>query len=129
MSIGPTFVKAYDGYFYQDPILRGDGWFICFDEDEPPELVIADTCKRKPSEILDAAGIKYARIRPHIAAGRIFSKGSDREGVPLDLRDSHSYFFDLKRALNPKLITENSGRHKKPGFGTFYDFDLGKGAR
>jgi hypothetical protein len=41
MSKVPTWVLAVDGRVYQDPVLEGPDWFLCFDDDEPPELVIA----------------------------------------------------------------------------------------
>ena len=44
MSLTSTYVEADDGLFYKDPLLhsRTDPvtWFICFDDDDPPELVI-----------------------------------------------------------------------------------------
>jgi len=45
MSLVSTFVIADDGYFYDDPHIGEPGnpdWFICFDDDDPPELVIFD---------------------------------------------------------------------------------------
>ena len=39
MSLVPTFVKADNGKWYQNPELEGPGWFICFDDDDPIELV------------------------------------------------------------------------------------------
>lgn len=40
MSLVPTWVLAVDGQFYENPIFKGNGWFLCFDDDDPPELVI-----------------------------------------------------------------------------------------
>ena len=40
MSLVSTYVRAVDGKFYRNPVLRGKGWYLCFDDDEPPELVV-----------------------------------------------------------------------------------------
>lgn len=40
MSLVSTYVRAIDGKLYRNPVLRGEGWFLCFDDDEPPELVV-----------------------------------------------------------------------------------------
>lgn len=68
MSQVPTWVKAKDGQFYQDPVLRGEDWFLCFDDDDPPELVMkadrlipeskADV-KERAKGILDRLGVRY----------------------------------------------------------------------
>jgi hypothetical protein len=42
MSIVSAYVQSKEGNWYQDPVVRGPGWFICWDDDEPIELVIAD---------------------------------------------------------------------------------------
>ena len=42
MSLVPTFVVMDNGCYYKNPIiydLAGD-WYICFDDEEPPEFVI-----------------------------------------------------------------------------------------
>ncbi len=39
MSLSATFIKAVDGLYYEGS-WSGPGWFICLDDDEPPELVI-----------------------------------------------------------------------------------------
>lgn len=42
MSLVSTYVLADNGMFYQDPRLGSDDWFLCFDDKEPPEFVVAD---------------------------------------------------------------------------------------
>ena len=42
MSKIPTYVKFSDGLWYRNPIIGIDAtWFICYDDDEPIELVIS----------------------------------------------------------------------------------------
>lgn len=40
MSRYPTYVMDALGRWWKDPVFTGDGWFICFDEDEPTEIVV-----------------------------------------------------------------------------------------
>lgn len=40
MSMVPTFVQSKEGNWYRNPVVKGDGWFICWDDDEPIELVV-----------------------------------------------------------------------------------------
>lgn len=81
MSLVPTFVLAIDGKFYKDPVLKGDDWFLCFDDDEPPEVVVrrsgrtsAEEVKQKVQTILDALLLKWSFIsnRPRFV-GRCFN--------------------------------------------------------
>jgi len=46
MSLVSTYVRAVDGKLYRDPVFRGDFWFLCFDDDDPPELVVKAGHKR-----------------------------------------------------------------------------------
>ena len=59
MSRVSTYVRAIDGQLYRDPVIYGDGWFVCFDDADPVGLVVfkgtetptlawlATTCKRE----------------------------------------------------------------------------------
>jgi len=40
MSLGYIYVKCDDGKYYRGGTLGTADWYICFDEDEDPELVI-----------------------------------------------------------------------------------------
>lgn len=95
MSLVPTFARAVDGVFYENPVLRGDGWFLCFDDDDPPELVIRtvhhagfggkafrEKVRARAVEILDGLGFRY-RItskEPHCTGQRLF--GENRQFNP-----------------------------------------------
>lgn len=118
MSLVPTYVKATDDYFYKNPILQGNGWFICFDDDEPPELVIADESPVTPEYAFELANIKYSHLRKGTKAERVFGKG-------WKFKPTQSYFFRLKSKLNPQRITEHDGRVKTINVEcVFYDPDL-----
>jgi hypothetical protein len=75
MSLVSTWVAAVDGRFYQNPILEGDGWFVCFDDDDPPELVISKTLQKTPQQVLQDAGIPWRSVdKPRDSGERIFKK-------------------------------------------------------
>jgi hypothetical protein len=43
MSFGPVFVKCDNGKYAQDPVLQTDNYFVCFDDKDPPELVVKES--------------------------------------------------------------------------------------
>lgn len=122
MSLVPTWVLAHDGMYYKNPVLRSNAeiwnsphggpverekWFICFDDDDPPEIVIAfdhfqgDVPFRysrrgiadRAVAILKALNIRHTLNfrRPRIS-GRCFGK---------DLRfaNAGAFFFTIKSPL------------------------------
>jgi len=72
MSLIPTYVLAEDGVFYKNPCLHGvyedKIWYICWDDDDPTELVISNivdipSANRLGKEILNSLGKKYSKLR------------------------------------------------------------------
>lgn len=66
MSQSATYVQALDGLLYKDPIISGEDWFVCFDDDEPPEIVMKrfgstteKSARRKAHLLLMEAGIGF----------------------------------------------------------------------
>ncbi|HWY36194.1 MAG TPA: hypothetical protein VNX68_16230 [Nitrosopumilaceae archaeon] len=116
MSLVATYVRATDGKFYKDPILSGRGWFICFDDDDPVELVISCRSKKKPEGILEKIGMEHTPLRYRGIAGRMFGKA-------IKFTDAESWFFEIENRVNPKFITEHDGIAKKNEIhqGVFYD--------
>lgn len=97
MSLGPIYVQADDGQYYQDPVIRGDDFFLCWDEDDPPELVIrADEPNARDSETIK----RMAVVRIKKRARRII----DELGI------SARYFDDVRfswRCFTETLDVEN----------------------
>lgn len=96
MSLVSTYVKATDGNFYRDPVQQGDGWFICFDDEDDPELVIADTCRLTPKEIFSLIEVKYNRLRPQGSCGGRLFKGKGLH--------ARNWFFQLESPINPAFL-------------------------
>tara|TARA_R110000851_G_scaffold268071_2_gene420715 strand:+ start:41076 stop:41498 length:423 start_codon:yes stop_codon:yes gene_type:complete len=40
VSLVPTYVRARDGAWYREPVLVFAEGFVCFDDEEPPELIL-----------------------------------------------------------------------------------------
>ncbi len=60
MSLATTYARADDGLYYANPILRNKDhrWFICWDDDDPVELVIRDKRSVEDAQaLLQANGI------------------------------------------------------------------------
>ncbi len=71
MSLVGTYVLCDDGRWYTNPCwwgsLNGRWWFICFDDDDPPEIVIAgaygqDQVAAFSDEILTGIGIRLIQL-------------------------------------------------------------------
>ena len=119
MSLVSTWVKAKDGLFYKNPELSDKDWFICFDDDDPPELVIKKKSQLKPEDIFKSIELKYSELRENKASGmRTFDSNYDH------FEDAISYFFQIESRIDPKFITFSDGTTKssnEEGQGVFYD--------
>lgn len=73
MSLVSAYLKI-GSIFYKNPIYKGAGWFVCFDDEDPPELVIKDSCGLRPTEIFEMRGIKATEIRLAHRANRWFDR-------------------------------------------------------
>lgn len=104
----PTFVRAADGKFYQDLVYQDSplrrAWFICFDPDEPAEIVIrADeqSAGAGPRDILRARG--FGLCLKGIMAGRKDKHmrffGVEADGTPLEGHEAISWFLLFKKGV------------------------------
>lgn len=80
MSLVSTYVLFSDGRYYKNPTIRGDGWFLCFDDDDQPELVVQmqgqspKQVELRACDILEAAGIDATMMSSPSRGGRVFGK-------------------------------------------------------
>lgn len=119
MSLSATWVKATDGYFYEEPVLRGEGWFVCFDDDDPPELVIEKGLGLNPPATLREANIGFTHLQFSQECGRDFGGQSG----DINIRDAQSFFFELTAPLDPAFITDFDSKQKDKPMGVYYDFE------
>ncbi len=40
MSLVAHYIKTTSGLWYKDLVIYGENWYLCFDDDDPPEIVI-----------------------------------------------------------------------------------------
>jgi len=52
MSLGPTAVQSLERVWFKDPLVVGEGWFVCWDDDDPIELVVAHFSDHTPEEVV-----------------------------------------------------------------------------
>lgn len=97
MSLVPSYVLATDGLYYKNPIIKGDGYFICFDDDDPPEIVmekrIVDHPIAKAKNILNEIGLLY-----YIHKGMGQKSHRLFDGV---FKPAHAVFFTLVGPIPP----------------------------
>lgn len=125
MSLVSTYVKADNGKFYENPVLSGEGWFICFDDEDPAELVIQKSGslgkKLLVKDVLSLIGMKTKGLRKYDSyAQRNFGKGTK-----LDFKPAIAYFFEPVNPINHKFITEHDGvvAENKIHQGVIYNFE------
>jgi len=105
MSMVPTFVKTTAGKYFKNPVAQGDWGFICFDDRDPPELVLRGRAsKGQAKRLLTQLEIPHKEIRPGRGGQRIFSKGGKAR-----FDDASSWFFYLTGHFPVTVITEHDG--------------------
>jgi hypothetical protein len=94
MSLVATYVYCKDGKYYDDLAYRDQDntWFICFDDDEPVEVVIRETCRKSPEEILTEVGIPFNSVMKGCRRSmRMFGK----------MKDARAYFINVRNEPFP----------------------------
>lgn len=115
MSLVPSFIKADDNKYYKNPVLAGDDFFICFDDDDPPELVVKvngrteEQLKARVDELLKEFNSQICG-KPVMGAGRIFSE--DMSGFEFEA--AYSVFIDIKQRIPHEKITTHDGVFDDP---------------
>lgn len=76
MSKVNVFVECVDGKFYSHPIIGGEDWFLCFDDEDPPEGVVRRMKNSTPAitrsylyDRLVEAGVKFKIVRQTAGQG------------------------------------------------------------
>ena len=117
MSLVSTYALADNNKWYREPVLSGEGWFICFDDDDPPELVFRVDANINPYILLREIGLNAKlKGRPRIS-GRLFND---------EFHDAYSLWLKIKKPIPAKYITEHDGIITNMPFqGVLYDFGQG----
>ncbi len=77
MSQVATYVEGVDGRYYICPIIYTDDWYVCFNDDDPPEIVVRHHKSEKGAEsrakkFLRDAGFKFRDFKFKGTSGRMF---------------------------------------------------------
>lgn len=144
MSLGAVFVRARDGALYREPIWVFAEGFICFDEDEPPELVLwIDPAEEEPplAALLTLSGKRL--VAAHTVLRRVFGFGpagdacsadvdslapqSDAQRVfpgsdPPDLKPARSFFFEVVGRPPRPTLDDGTERYPRRAGGTVFDW-------
>jgi len=108
MSLVSSYIHCEDGKYYKNLVYQDEEgtWFLCFDDDEPPEIVIAHGTDnkpiQKPRKVLKKLGIKFNDMQEHLTCQRMFK----RNGRDVLLRAT-SYFFQLPKGKACPLPRES----------------------
>lgn len=118
MSLGPCFVMADDGNWYENPIIGVlDKWFICFDEDDDPELVL----HTDDDPELVIKNLPFSIIGEGSASMRnVYTKN----GYEMRSKDARSYWLEQDGMIPVNMILKHDGCYtERPNReGTYNDY-------
>lgn len=125
MSRVSTFVQGSDFKFYRNPVLYGDDWYLCFDDDDPPEVVVKTTVKREARKLagdrLAGAGVKFKILEARTESYRCFPP------TYTGFHKAFSFFVELKEPLpvgGPALLKHDGMTDFPSTECVFLTFDL-----
>lgn len=108
-----AYYLASNGLLYRNPLIRGASWFVVFDADDEPELVIA-------KGTLDEAGARLAAISVLEQSGlsvsldgpaRRMLRPFDEAG---DARDAYCFWLTVAEPIPAELLSESVGVSEPP---------------
>lgn len=99
MSLVPTWVKAVDGKYYKNPNVYGAGWYVCFDDDDPPEFVMEQLHGETKQDLYKRALALLPNFGQHLStqcqiSGRLYPPDFKK------FKNSASFFFVLKGPIS-----------------------------
>jgi len=108
-----TYFLASNGLLYRDPFIQGEGYFIVFDGDDEPEIVIAagegeskldaTTARLRAASILEQSGLSAVLAGPPRQMMRAF----DADGAVS--RDSFCFWLDVEEPIPAELVASAEG--------------------
>lgn len=120
MSLVSTYVQSQSGRWYVGPTIRGDDFFVCWDDDEPIELVVKEgTSVYDITKYLIYKGWDIHIDHENETCGmRIF--GQDENGYD-KFEDAHAYFLSQENGPPDELLPQSKAldydplEHPRPG--------------
>lgn len=123
MSLVSTYVQSLSGLWYENPTCSADGWFICWDDDEPIELVIKDSSGIKPSDVLKMMGIAGWKLEIWYKGSKSMRLFGDGEDPKINFENASAYFLKQLKGGPPDshLKCRTAPTEKMPrGQGVYY---------
>ena len=121
MSLVGTYVQTQEGHWYADPTIWGENreWFICYDDDDPIELVIKSSSEKTVDTILQD-------LRKNGWVLRVLSRGLSGQRVfdeSFTFVPAKSYFLrQVQKGPTDQMMGDSKRLDKKPnGQGAYYD--------
>lgn len=127
MSLDYTFVRCNNGQWYKNPVWWGshDGvdWFICFDDEDPPEIVIAlPSSKETVHVILSIIGVSYKLGVPNVCNGGRMKRMFPQDGNNFkNMKPTNAWFFNWESAP-PRPQRPESSTFEKNVTGVMYPY-------
>ena len=128
MSKVSTYVRARNGALYKNPIFAFDEGFVCFDDEEPPELVLWKPKEGDP--ITPAAALELvlgARVDGEPPEWRLVRGARESQRVvpftsPPQFLPAIAYFFELFARVPTPTFHEGEERYASRIRGHVLDF-------
>ena len=126
MSLTFTSCRCNDNKYYQDPVWRGPDYFVCFDDDDPPEIVVKligpkdhNVCKEKAEAILRSLGFNNFTLNSFSSSSsRMFRTPGTKDYKP---HPAFSFFINMTEAPPPPN-EHGKVSEKMPDDGVIYPF-------
>lgn len=92
MSLVSSYVYCEDRCWYKELCYKDkdSNWFICFDDDDPVEIVIKSECDITPEQVLNSLNFPYVKIQQHHS--RLFDN---------EFHKARAYFITVKNEPFP----------------------------
>lgn len=120
MSLVSTYVQSKQGNWYENPTVEGDGWFICWDDDEPIELVIADDAKTVNGQPLTAQTV-LNKLKKEGWSLRILYSGSKAQRLfKGNFKPAKAYFLSQYSGPTDRMLKGKRLKMKPTGQGVYY---------
>ena len=123
MSLVPTYVQLNNGMWAKSPVWFGPGWFVCVDDDDPPELVMEKRGGQwrhlNVEEFLKSKGISAKLLTGKSSALRLFPDDHWKK-----FRAAASWFFEFTEAPGTltNMILEGLSKERPEADCCLYEF-------
>ncbi|MCP4456096.1 MAG: hypothetical protein GY809_31960 [Planctomycetes bacterium] len=113
MSKVPTYVQSQSGLYYEDPVVRRPNWFVCWDDDEPIEVVVAVDNQGISNPVesvllyLREQGWPVRFLRPLTRSGSTCSRVFPRSCGEHRMRTAECFYITQERGPTDELLRGN----------------------